>query len=126
MFMFLIGIFTIGLFLSISLYYHIENKKKLAISFLATSFIVLLGLIYLAEITLNPTKNMLINEIIKEKPILTKEELSNLSNKGLERLLSGIKEEKEAKILKTIRKKINMEYMSDMESMRIMPKIIEF
>lgn len=124
--MFLIGIFTIGLLLSISLYYHIKNKTKLAISFLATSFIVLLGLIYLAEINLNPTKNMLINEIIKEKPILTKKELRNLSNNGLKRLLSKLKEEKETKIMRAITEKINMEYMDDRKSMRDIPQRIEF
>lgn len=127
---FLLGVFIICVFLLLSLYGYLKNKPKLAdFSFLiALMFFVVglarLGMVELAKI---PSYNeKLIAEIVKEKPILTKEELSELSSERLKKLLSKIKEEKEAKIMRAVTEKINMEYMDDTESMKGIPQTIEF
>ncbi|MEG2609398.1 MAG: hypothetical protein RSA91_01855 [Bacilli bacterium] len=117
------GVFIICLFLLMSGFCFLKNKFKLAYSFYFVAFGIMVGIGNLTLKTLNPSSEMLIDEIVKERPLLTKEELKNLSNKNLEKILLKINEEKEAQNMRAITEKIDID---DIESMRAIPQRIEF
>lgn len=105
-------IFYILILISILIFFiagfcFFKTKIRLGSTFLILGFFIFVGNVILTLKVVNPTNKMLINEIIKEKSMITKEELNNLSNSSLYKILLKIKIEEEQNTFRRIEKKIN-------------------
>lgn len=103
-------IFYILILISISIFFisgfcFFKTKNILGSTFLILGFFGFAGNGILILKGVTPTNKMLINEIIKEKSMITKEELNNLSNSSLYKILLKIKIEEEQNTFRRIEKK---------------------
>lgn len=83
-----------------------KTKNTLGSIFLILGFFIFIGNGILVLKGVVPTNKMLINEIIKEKSMITEEELNNLSYRSLYKILLKIKIEKEEDTFRRTERKI--------------------
>lgn len=83
-----------------------KTKNTLGSIFLILGFFIFIGNGILVLKGVVPTNKMLINEIIKEKSMITEEELNNLSYRSLYKILLKIKIEKEEDTFRRSERKI--------------------